>query len=410
MTRDAHADVKAPNAAVSEFVLHWQILLAALLGVSFGLNGVWFYSAGLFLKPLQHDFGWSRTQITLVVFVGSMATAVASPLVGLWLDRLGSRMVGTVALMALAGCLLTLSQVSGSITAFAGVYVLSGFVAAGSSPVTFARLVASRFSRRRGQALGIVLAGTGVTGAVLPRFLNEHIALHGWRSGYQWLAALLIVVGPIYFLLARGGGRSADVDPGTGITLADACRSRAFWLMFLAFTTASLGISGFIFHLVPYLTDHGASPCAAGAVASLVGIFVVAGRLGSGAALDRLPPPIVAVGIFAAGALGCLILSLAGVGFAAFASSLVGLALGSEVDLLSFLVVAYFGMQHYGLISGILLAAGIVGSAAGPLVFAAIYDASGSYVAALLLGAVAVSLAAVAAVFLPKTGAVLLTR
>lgn len=39
-----------------EFRRGWPVLLGSFIGIAAGVSSVWFYSLGLFLKPLQSSF------------------------------------------------------------------------------------------------------------------------------------------------------------------------------------------------------------------------------------------------------------------------------------------------------------------------------------------------------------------
>jgi MFS family permease len=78
------------------------------------------------------------------------------------------------------------------------------------------------------------------------------------------------------------------------------------------------------------------------------------------------------------------------------ATLLTGLAMGAEIDLISYLVARYYGLAYYGRIYGWLYAVFMVGRSLGPLLAGAAFDRFGNYqVATAILG---VSLA-VAALF-----------
>ena len=49
-----------PQTASEEWSRHWPLVLAGLVGMSF-LTAI-STSLGMFMEPLQHDFGWSREE------------------------------------------------------------------------------------------------------------------------------------------------------------------------------------------------------------------------------------------------------------------------------------------------------------------------------------------------------------
>ena len=58
---------------------------------------------------------------------------------------------------------------------------------------------------------------------------------------------------------------------------------------------------------------------------------------------------------------------------------LIGFAAGAELDLMAFLAARYFGLAHYAKIYSILYATLAVCSGTAPMIFASVYDATGSY-------------------------------
>ncbi len=74
----------------------------------------------------------------------------------------------------------------------------------------------------------------------------------------------------------------------TGITLAEGLRSAALYKLLMAAALFSFTVIGVAVHFVPILTDSGATPLSAAGIASLVGVFSIVGRLGTGFLLDRV--------------------------------------------------------------------------------------------------------------------------
>jgi predicted MFS family arabinose efflux permease len=148
----------------------------------------------------------------------------------------------------------------------------------------------------------------------------------------------------------------------------------------------SAAVTGVNANLVPLLTDGGRGAAEAAGYASLLGLFVIVGRLSSGWLLDRLWAPIVGLLVLVPSAVSCLLLQQQAA--PAVAVAFLGLAGGAEFDLIAFLCLRYFGTRHYGQIYAWQWASFTVGAGVGPIAFGAIYDASGSYSAALLAAGV----------------------
>jgi predicted MFS family arabinose efflux permease len=117
---------------------------------------------------------------------------------------------------------------------------------------------------------------------------------------------------------------------------------------------------------------------------SLLGLGLIFGRVLSGFLMDRYFAPYVAAGFQLGMIVGLVILALDFAGPLAFIAGIsVGLATGSEISEISYLVSRYFGLKAFGLINGIMFAAFQLGSGAGAYAMGAYYDVAGDYIGAL---------------------------
>lgn len=114
------------------------------------------------------------------------------------------------------------------------------------------------------------------------------------------------------------------------------------------------------------------------------------GKICGGMLLDRLWPFAVAAAITTLAAAGVLGLSLIGptsaylvIGMMIAASGVVG---GAAADFLAFFALRSFERRALGMIVGLLATMTTLGMTTGAWLFGAIFDSTGSYAAALLLG------------------------
>jgi len=143
---------------------------------------------------------------------------------------------------------------------------------------------------------------------------------------------------------------------------------------------------------------------AAAGVASLVGLFSIAGRLATGILLDRFRASLVGAAVFLLPIAACALLLMAGDnrGAQMLAAAIVGLTLGSEVDVIVYLTTRHFGLKHFGVLYGGLLTALSLGTAFGPLAAAAVHDRTGSYEQFLFLTMLCMAGSSLALVTLPR--------
>ena len=377
-----------------EFGGGWRTLIGAAFGVGAGATGTIVYSAGIFLEPVSHNFGWSRTEISAGSLFTIAGLIVAGPIIGRIADRFGVRIVGMTSLALLALALVAMTQLRPQIwTFYAGLFLIS-VMGGGTTPIVWARGVASWFSVHRGFALALMLLGTGAAGVLTPLFVGTLIQSHGWKSGYLGLAVVaLVAIIPVYLLFNERKIGTANTGGGVenvGLEVRAAARTREFWLIVAAFAFIAPAISAILIHLVPMLVNSGVARPTALKVAGLLGAAVIVGRLSIGYALDRFSPRIVSALTFMIPAAGCLVAALMpGIPWIMIlASASFGFAAGAEIDLLAFLIARFFGLRHYSAIYGLQFALFEVGVGVGPLLAGRSFDATGSYHTALLAGAV----------------------
>ncbi len=376
----------------TELAQGWPRLLTAFTGVALGVTAIFFYTQGIFIRPLQAEFGWSRGEASAGPMFFGLALAVSSPLCGLAVDRFGVRLVASMSIFALSGCFWALSRMQGELALFLALSALASLVASGTSAVPYLRLVGGWFLRARGLAIGLTMVGSGLASALVPPFVTGFIAENGWRAAYQALGLLALAPLPLVLLFGRESRRtsateSAPSAPAAGMTFKEACATRQLWTMGLTFTLAGCAVAGLIPHLPPLVQDAGFTPVQVGAVMSVMGLSIMAGRALTGLLLDRVFAPLIAIVVLAATAFGCLGLAVYGAGFAFVGAALIGLAMGSEIDLAGYMAGRYFGLKSYGAIFGFQYGLFSLGAALGPLLAGLLYDKFGNYDAALFSAA-----------------------
>lgn len=389
------AATRVPNEFLRDHA--WRVVLAAWFGMALSLTALPFYSLGIFAKPLALEFGWSRSVIQSGITFSTLGVICSAWGTGWLIDRFGVRPVALASQAGLALGFLGMAAQSGHPGWWQANWFVLALLGVGTTPLTWSRGIGGWFDKRRGMAIGLALSGTGATALLAPPLHNALVAAHGWRMGYVAIAATIVLLGmPAVWLLFRyppaqtgsaaPGTAAAKAAPqGEGLTLAQALRTRHFWIMLASFAAISATVAGMIPNLVPMLTDAGLSMADAARYASLLGLNVILGRLLAGWLLDRFWAPAVALALLMPPALACWL--LANQTWPALAVMLIGLAGGAEFDLIAYLCLRYFGTRQYGQIyawqwAGFSLATGL-----GPLAFGLSFDQTGSYRLALGISA-----------------------
>ena len=77
----------------SKIFYGWWVLFACVVGLLVGPGQFAFGSLGLFIIPMQEEFGWSRSEISLSTSIFTIALIFFMPIVGKMVDKFGSKQV-----------------------------------------------------------------------------------------------------------------------------------------------------------------------------------------------------------------------------------------------------------------------------------------------------------------------------
>ncbi len=374
----------------SEFKNGWRVLVAALLGTACGASPIPFVVFSLVIGPIHAEFGWDFTEISAATLFWGIPAALLAPVYGSLCDRFGVRRVGILSLLAF---IVVFSSFYFTPNAIVGWYLFwsaLGLVAIGSTPVIWSRAVAMWFDKHRGLALGITLLGTSATAMFVPHFVNYAIGLGGWRLAFPASTVFALVVA-LPFIVAwyrepRPEELPATIETGAngdvvGLTLREAMRGRRFWILLSSTFFISIAFGGAYVQMVEIVKLHGFGTGDAATVMSFLALGILVGRLGIGYLFDRFWSPGIAFPALLLPAAACYMLMGTASSFpvVAIGGFLVGVAAGTESDIVAFMTARYFGLRHYGKIYGSLYAPFGIGSSISPMLYGAVRDATGSY-------------------------------
>jgi MFS family permease len=267
---------------------------------------------GVFLVPLQKEFGWTTSEISSALAIRLALFGLMGPFAAAFINRYGVRRMVTIAIAIVVGGLalsIGMSRIWQLVLLW-GVVVGLG---TGLTAMVLGATVATRwFSARRGLALGLLSASSATGQLVFLPLLANLTAVHGWRTALGFVCALLAVAFVAVFALMRD--HPADlglplygddevtpaVRPEGGIgamlrspmvVLAEAARTRVFWVLFGTFFICGVSTNGLIqTHFIALCGDFGMLPVAAAGVLAMMGVFDLFGTVGSGWLSDRYDP------------------------------------------------------------------------------------------------------------------------
>jgi MFS family permease len=396
-------------ASTSEW-RNWTVVLACVFGVMLGSTQN--YSLGVMIQPIESAFGWTRAEITSGSLIYALCGLFVAPLVGTAVDRYGPRRIALTGVIALPGALALLSTATSDIRSWWLLWLLVGASAMLVGPSVWAAAISGLFDRHRGKALAFTLSGTGLCGSFVPYLVAWLIEAYGWRTAYVGLGLImfLIVMPTTWFLFTSAADRhrrSADRQVAqsklSGMAIGDAIRSRSFIQIALGGFLLALVSTGFVSNVVPVLVANGFERSHAAALAGLVGIGMIVGRLVGGFLLDRFNARIVTgIAVFLPAVAGMMIMAAPqSLPIVTAALITLGLAAGAELDGAAYLSSRCFGVRRFATLYGFIGGLIVLGAGISPTAANAVYDAFQSYDAALWA---LVPLAAVAALLFMTIG------
>lgn len=382
--------------ARQEWAGGWRVVIASMAG--FCLAASFTFSFGAFIGPLESEFGWSRAEISLGLTVITLTGGLLSPPIGMLVDRWGPRRLGVPGCLIFAVFFGILGLTTGNIWVWWGLWFLLAFAFIAIKPLIWTTAVASSFDKQRGLALAVAMCGSGLASTFAPSLATWAIANYGWRMAFPiiGLTVGLCVFPILYFWLHSGADRALrkteQIGAGAkrvlyGLSAREAFRTMQFFKLALAafvFTFAAIGI---VPNLIPILTSFEITRTQAALIAGAAGLASIGGRLVTGVLLDRINPNVVAGVVVMLPIISCLLLLAApgNIPVAFLAALIIGVSLGSEVDVVAFMTARLFGTIAYGTIFGVMSGMWAIATGFGPTLVNLSYDITGGYELALEL-------------------------
>lgn len=409
---------KLPGPRVSIYP-GWFVLAAGFLCSLLAVGGT-HYVYGVYLVPISEEFAISRSIGNSGMIALMVGLAIWSPLVGRCLDRFRVRWVMALGAVSVAAAFLTLSTAPSVLwfpTVIAGPLAF-GVCACGSLAAN--TVVVRWFGSRRGRALGILAVSTSLGGFIMAPSAAFFIDMLGWRqamlvqgaimSGLMLCMALFVIRNQpqgsesgysLEFEAAHS--EQADWQNGTPAwAFSDLLRNSQFWMMTLGLGLLFGSDQALLISKVPYFVDIGLSLQQAAALAGLMTLSAIGGKLVVGYLADTwdLRHLYFLVVLCHVLLLSVFILQPNYI-VLAISAGVLGLAVGGVYPVWMTLIASHFGSSGYGTVMGLMVI--LMKPTAIALLYAsgALFDHYGSYQWAFVLLLICV---AVSCVFIQSLG------
>ena len=361
----------------------WLLLGAAFATFSIGAGFMHAYT--VFLVTFIEVFGWSRAEVSVAYAMAQAVNGISSPIVGLLVDRLGTRR-----LILIGGTVLTIGLlISSQVTALWQIILVYGVIMTLGANclglVVFVPLLSRHFVRHRGMAVSVVQSANGFARAFSAPLTTLMISGLGWRNAYLWQGVFMgIVLLPLAALFRGAGrGRVRGAVEGGGWTLAQAIRTPHFWLLTLVYMLTGLGSFLVALHQLAFAVDVGFDKQYAAGVLGLGAFLSLPGVILTGTVSDYIGRELSGVLTYGT--------SILGVAFGLMITSpdqhlllwlhacFFGLTWGARGPAITAKTADLFPGPNLGTILGVITIGTGLGAAGGSWLAGFVFDTTGSY-------------------------------
>lgn len=387
----------------TRFFFGWIILGVSFitLTVSFG---IW-YSFSVFFVSLLKETGGTRAATAGVFSLFMVTHAVAATGIGSLLDRFGARrIIPAFSLLAAIGLLLS-SRISSLGQLYFSYSVITAIGICGIGHFAQTIILPNWFIRKRGLAIGIAMAGSGVGMQVIIPFTQRIISQFGWRTAYLVLALMVfLVVFPLNGIFQRKGPEEVDQHADgekprlssddakmggqkgetkvPGRRFWGIVKKREFWLLLFNRFATPMATQAILIHQVAHVVDKGFSPARGAFFFGLSGLTGSVAKVLFGHFSDRVGRNnayTIGMGCAFIGVFSLMALR-PGQGFFLLLYALFfGIGYGAIVPLFPARAADLYSGPQFGKIYGLLSIAGGLGSACGSWLSGKVHDMTGNY-------------------------------
>lgn len=375
----------------------WMVLAGAFI-MMFTCIGLGASGLTLFYQPVAEDLGFSQTAFSLYYSISTLVGMFFMPVIGTVLSK---HVKHIRLIMLICGICTMLSFVGYSFCTrlwqFYACSVFRGMITCGISAVPATMLLNNWFYSHRSMVTAIAFTGSSFGGMVYTQLSNYYITHFGWHMAYIALgvtafativiAVLLVQPSPETgnsppYVSAKEQSHKHTIQENWGISGKGALRTFSFWLLLIGIFLGGMVVMGVQQGMVSSLMiDYNYT---SGMAASLYSIFMIVmclGKLLYGWLADAAGPWVSTIYIGVLNALAMIaFLNISFSGAMAYALVvLFGLGNMTATVLMTNITTTVFGTKDYGSIYGTVNMMASGGMSVGPLLTAAIFDATGSY-------------------------------
>lgn len=383
-------------------VYYGWVMVGASVAINMAVSPLNAVVFSFLIGPMSADLGVQKSALAWSLTLRLIAAGLSGPLIGVLLDRHGSRWLGA-ACGAIGGVALIGLAAVDSLWAVYALFAFSGLAGFGGPAGQLLTQVplAKWFVAKRGRAISIATSGMALGTVLTVPITQGLVEAIGWRPTTVVFGAVVAgVVVPVSVLFMRRAPQDMGLQPdgapsaqavadAAGAptraallattrdwTVREALRTSAMWLMLAALTLQGVVLMGTLVYRVDFWQSTGMAPALVGFGTALDPLCVVFSILVFGMVADRMP--IRYLGVIGVGGMALSMVPMvmsSGQTWTILAHNAIwGISAGGWITLNSLVWPNYFGLRHLGAIRGVVLPVSIAAASVGAPLFGYLLD------------------------------------
>ena len=361
----------------------WAVFVSVFFsgGLIIGLNT---YSFGLFIEPLEKEFGWTREEISLGYSI-SFVSSLFAPIIGKFVDLKGTKifLVGSLFLISF-GFIFRPLMTNLDHWILLNSLVFAGYP--GTLLLASGILMQVWFPKSRGRMVALATSGHNAGGLVIPLITLIVLSSFNWKFAYAFFGGIILIIAifSLFFVRNSPDKKNITLDNDVkkvGIDFISAIKTKKFIFLTLGITFAMFTYNGVMPQMAPHLQSEGLSLIAATIAMSYIGAMGIMSKLVFGRLSEKYSSifmTCISVFLQAIG-LAVILLSFGNIIGIWTGVIIFGIGFGGLGALITLNITECFGMKSLGSVYGMLSFLGIWASILAPWMMGRIYDSTSSY-------------------------------
>ena len=361
----------------------WAVFVSVFFsgGLIIGLNT---YSFGLFIEPLEKEFGWTREEISLGYSI-SFVSSLFAPIIGKFVDLKGTKifLVGSLFLISF-GFIFRPLMTNLNHWILLNSLVFAGYP--GTLLLASGILMQVWFPKSRGRMVALATSGHNAGGLVIPLITLIVLSNFNWKFAYVFFGGIILIIAIFSLFFVRNSPDKKNITLNNdvkkvGIDFMSAIKTKKFIFLTLGITFAMFTYNGVMPQMAPHLQSEGLSLIAATIAMSYIGAMGIMSKLVFGRLSEKYSSIFMTcISVFLQ-ALGLAVILLSFGNIIGIWTGIIifGIGFGGLGALITLNITECFGMKSLGSVYGMLSFLGIWASILAPWMMGRIYDSTSSY-------------------------------